>query len=145
MIETGILLAAAMVAAGGLLLGLAARKKQREHRELLEFLGRRNEEAEQSLDRLKAELEADRWKMADYARRIAWLETRIRKPAPPKSDDVIESAVLTESEKPKSDIAERRRRVLKLSSVGHDAESIAAALGMMRGEVELIIKLGRTR
>lgn len=120
-------------------------KKLRNHRELLEFNAKQTEELEKSLENNKELLEQSRQKMNDQARRVAWLESRIRQPKSAKKDVIEEEAKIIE-EIPvanKSNITERRHRVLTLASRGQSPETIASTLGMMPGEVELIINLNR--
>lgn len=79
----------------------------------------------------------------DHARRIAWLETRVRKPEKHESQGLSEEAVSPKKSN-QENMTERRHRVLTLASRGQDAGSIAAALGMFIGEVDLIMRLGRS-
>ncbi|HQU86053.1 MAG TPA: hypothetical protein PKY59_23200 [Pyrinomonadaceae bacterium] len=121
-------------------------KKLRNHRELLEFNAKQTEELEKSLSNSKDLLEESRQKVNDQARRVAWLESRVRQPKTAKKDVVEEQEVQIIEEKPvvnKSNITERRHRVLTLASRGQSPETIASTLGMMPGEVELIINLNR--
>jgi C4-dicarboxylate-specific signal transduction histidine kinase len=144
MIEFAISTAALLVGLAGFACGLLSWKKQREQRALLEFLARQNEELEKTLTARLAESEEDRLKLADHARKIAWLETRVRKPQP-LGEEIGETEAPSARDVQKSGITERRHRVLKLASLGQDAATIAATLGMMSGEVELIVKLGQGR
>jgi DNA-binding NarL/FixJ family response regulator len=75
------------------------------------------------------------------ASRIAWLESRIRQPKMPKEEAVPD--VIEPIKSFKSNITERRHRVLALASRGQSAEMIASTLGMMAGEVELIVKFNQ--
>lgn len=45
------------------------------------------------------------------------------------------------SNKPKSDMTEKRHRVLSLAKYGQDVDTIANTLGLPHGEVELIVNL----
>jgi len=121
-------------------------KKLNSHRELLEFNAKQTEELEKSLANSKELLEMSRQKANDQARRVAWLETRIRQPKLAKKEATEEQEVEIIEEKPvvnKANITERRHRVLTLASRGQSHETIASTLGMMPGEVELIINLNR--
>src|SRR5205085_12038098 len=73
---------------------------------------------------------------ADQARRIAWLESKVRqgKQGSPVADSDPKATAQTS-------MTERRHRVLSLSRRGLDAMSIAETLGVPYGEVELIISL----
>ncbi len=85
-------------------------------------------------------LEINKTYMSDQARRIAWLETRIRRPKK-KAADVLNAKVIERDTK--LSITEKRHRVLTLASQGLDTEAIASTAGMMPGEVELILNLSR--
>ncbi len=115
-------------------------RKLRQHRALLEFLGNKNDELEESVAENIEKLENYAVRTADQSRRMAWLETRVRQPKF-ASDEVLDETIITAPSK--QNITERRHRVLTLASRGQDAENIATTLGMMRGEVELIINLNR--
>jgi hypothetical protein len=93
---------------------------------------------EEELTVLKQNLEATLKRGADQARRVAWLESRVRPgaPAPRQERDEDLAAVSAEPS-----ITERRHRVLSLARRGLDVNTIAATLGEMPGEVELIIGL----
>lgn len=130
---------------GALLVGLGAtafyiHTSKRKHRELLEFLAKRIEDLEDELSQNREVLDTGSQRFSDQARRIAWLETRIRKPKL-LADELAEEEPATPNGK--WNVTEKRHKVLKLAGRGHGPESIAATLGMMRGEVELIINLGR--
>lgn len=114
----------------------------RENREKLEILAEQSSETEKTLENCKRELEQATEQNADFARRIAWLETRQRqaKTAP----ETVEPEPQTASNgSPKQTMSERRHRVLKLAAKGQNAETIAATLGMLAGEVELILNLDK--
>ena len=76
---------------------------------------------------------------ADQARRIAWLESRLR----PNLTAAVPMASASEPSNIKLNITERRHRVLSLARRGQDAGTIAATLGIPRGEVELMINLSK--
>lgn len=141
-------IAAALAAALGALFWCASnRKNQRRQRELLDYLAGQNEELEKSLAAAARRSAALEICAADHARKIAWLETRVRRPQNARFEHAPEKVELAlEKETPapeKNGIGDRRRRVLRLAELGHDAPAIAARLGMMAGEVELIVKLNR--
>lgn len=81
----------------------------------------------------------------EHARRIAWLEARVRERLPlavntssyPQA--INEEALFIAPAAPT--ITERRHRVLTLARRGKDSNAIAQTLGMSRAEVELIINL----
>lgn len=79
-------------------------------------------------------------KLSDHARRLAWVENKVRQPKSIEEDKFVGNVDSVH----KPNITERRHRVLKLHSRGQDAETIAATLGMLHGEVELIINLNQT-
>ena len=141
---TAMIIAFAGLAFGlaGLAFGLVNWRGQRAQRELLEFLAKQNEDLEKALDEHRADGEEHRFQMIDHARKIAWLETRARRPQSAAAA-APEREVSAVAEPDKLNIGERRHRVLKLAAMGQDAATIAAKLGMMAGEVELIIKLNR--
>jgi hypothetical protein len=85
--------------------------------------------------------EADADRSADHARRIAWLETRVRKPEKTRNEELVGEIFAKRSSAP--NMTERRHRVLTLAKRGQDATTIASSLGMLIGEVELIMSLGR--
>ncbi len=74
----------------------------------------------------------------EQAKRIAWLESRLH--SVPEESETLAEMVSTTA---KPTITERRHRVLSLSRRGQDSETIARTLGMLQGEVELMISLGQ--
>ncbi|MEZ5425366.1 MAG: hypothetical protein R2747_03795 [Pyrinomonadaceae bacterium] len=137
-----------LISIGAVLFGLVSfgislnvHRNFRKNRDLLEFNAGQIEQLEAELDQCREILEQSRSKTSDQARRIAWLETRIRKPEKVKKEVTPEPAFAS---LPKSNITERRHRVLTLASRGQDVETIATTLGMLKGEVELIINMGRS-
>lgn len=134
--------------AGAILLGLlsfglviSARKKQKAQAELLEFSEQQIKDLHELVARIKEAADVNGQRLAEQSRRIAWLESRIRKPQP-LSDDVIDDEP-AETEPEKLSITERRHRVISLASKGQRPEAIATTLGMLPGEVELIISLNQ--
>jgi len=79
--------------------------------------------------------------IADQARRIAWLESRVRsgRTAVREKEEVIDES--TPPAKPS--VTEFRHRVLSLARRGLDVNTIASMLGEPHGEIELIIGLSR--
>lgn len=118
-----------------------ALKNSRDHRKLLEILGQEIEDLGQTVTTAKEMNEAGVQRISEQGRRVAWLETRIRQPK------VVEDDVLNETQidvSTKSIITERRHRVLTLAARGQTVEEIADTLGMMHGEIQLIINLSRS-
>jgi DNA-binding NarL/FixJ family response regulator len=76
---------------------------------------------------------------ADYARRIAWLESRVRSNKPAPKEDREEAAFVAAE----PSLTERRHRVISLARRGYDVNTIASMLNEMPGEVELIIGLSK--
>lgn len=126
-----------------LLIGICAtayrrRRKVKEMRSLLEFAQKQIDELQDAIARSRESSNAIAQRSTDQARRIAWLETRIRKPRA-NADEVLDDSILTET--PKLSMTERRHRVITLANRGKNPESIAASLGLFKGEVELILSL----
>lgn len=140
-LATAIILAAILFGVVSLAVSVFCFKKSRHHRGMLEFLAKQNEDLEENLAASRELIEKNAKRSADQSRRIAWLETRVRQPKHDE-DEVLDDTILAPSA-PKSNITERRHRVLSLASRGQSSENIASTLGMMRGEVELIINLSR--
>lgn len=115
-------------------------KRSRDHRELLEFVEKQVEDLESLAAKNKETLESNAQRISEQARRIAWLETRVRQPKA-VTEQTIETPVASEPQK--LTMTERRHRVSMLAGRGHSAESIASTLGMLQGEVELIINLSQ--
>jgi DNA-binding NarL/FixJ family response regulator len=77
---------------------------------------------------------------SNQARRIAWLELRLRREKPESQPQAADEPV--EAEDPsQTSMTERRHRVLSLARRGMNSELIAETLGVPHGEVELIISL----
>lgn len=129
-------------------LAVACYLASKRNRELLEFLAKQNDDLDASLSIARKNFEEGSHRLADNARRIAWLETRFRKGSVLKSETatvlpIVERKSATPSDFLKLNMTERRHRVLTLASRGQNAAKIASTLGMMPGEVELIINLNR--
>ncbi len=145
MTETLISVAALGVASLALLVAVLGRRRQRGERELIEFLGKQHEDLETALGECRSGFDADRLTLEDHARKIAWLEAKARRPqfAAEAALEKTLTAAAAAAEPEKLNIGERRHRVLRLAAQGEDPSAIAARLGMMNGEVELIIKLNK--
>ena len=115
--------------------------KYKKQQDLLEFVAKQNEDLEESLSNTKELVENGKQKAVAQASRIAWLETRVRQPKTPKEEVIPDKIEPIKSIK--SNITERRHRVLALASRGQSPETIASTLGMMAGEVELIVKFNQ--
>jgi hypothetical protein len=139
-LEIGISIIASLFCVVSLVFSWLCYNSSRQHRELLEFLAKQNEELEEALTASKETFEIGSKRVSEQSRRLAWLETRVRQPKLSK-DEVLDSTVLDNL--PKSNMTERRHRVMTLASRGQNSDKIAATLGMMRGEVELILNLNR--
>jgi len=139
-LEIGVSIAGSVLGILGLTLSYFCHRNFKQHRELLEFLAKQNEELQQSLTKSKQRLEVVTKNVSEQSRRFAWLETRVRQPKAPKEEVLPEESVNSSL---KSNMTERRHRVLTLAARGQDAKKIASTLGMMPGEVELIINLNR--
>ena len=116
-------------------------KKTRNQRGLIEFIGKQVEDMQEILAKNKELLETNAARVAEQSRRLAWLETRIRQPKPAVEETIVEHI---SDEPPKLNMTERRHRVITLASRGQNIEKIAATLGMLPGEVELIINLNQS-
>lgn len=121
-------------------------KNSKQNRGLLEYLGKQVEDLEGELADSRQKLETSTKRVSDQSRRVAWLETRVRQPQPRAAaaikEEVVSSApVLTVQ--PKMSMTERRHQIITLAKRGQDAHKIASTLGMLPGEVELIINLNR--
>jgi hypothetical protein len=141
-LQFGILSLGLAIGALSFLFSIICVIKNRKNSRLIEALVNQLEEIENELAENSNLLEDGKIRAEDQARRIAWLETRIRKPAKVKKD-ILSQEVLTLNSEKQPNMTECRHRVLSLASNGQDAETIASTLGMLKGEVELIINLGR--
>ena len=137
MLET--IIVAASAAALSSACAVSAYRRRGETRRLRE----RVEVLERDLQEFNGDMDTMTRRANDQARRIAWLESRVR------SGRVL-SAVPSEGAAEKSEpaakrptITERRHRVLTLSRRGQNAPAIADTLNMPLGEVELIIGMSK--
>lgn len=139
--EMTIAIAAASISLAGMLTSVFLYRQSRTCRGLLEFTEQQVNELADTASDLHETIEGYKRKTADQSRRIAWLESRLRQPKAAR-EEVIDD---TPAAKPLPwNMTERRHHVLKLASRGQDRDKIAATLGMMPGEVELIINLNRS-
>ena len=141
-IEMTIALTAVFISLLGLLSAAFSYRQYRVCRGLLEFTERQIDELDNSAGDLQQAAQEYQKKTADQSRRIAWLESRLRQPKL-LSDEVIDDTLTLPKQPAKWNMTERRHHVLKLAARGQSHDSIAATLGMMPGEVELIINLNR--
>lgn len=124
----------------GFIISLIGYKRQRNQRYLLEFTEKQVADLEETIKKNKELLDSQVNRLAEQSRRIVWLETRIRQPKLASEEVLTEQP---ESDSTKLTMTERRHRVIGLASRGQNADSIAATLGMLPGEVELIINLNQ--
>lgn len=107
-------------------------------------LRERAETVERDLQDFNRDLDTMTRRANDQARRIAWLESRVRSgrvlSAVPAAEDA-ERAEPSTTKRPT--ITERRHRVLTLSRRGQNPPAIADTLNMTLGEVELIIGMSK--
>jgi DNA-binding NarL/FixJ family response regulator len=137
-LETQLSFAAILFGVLSVILSVICYRKLRAQRGLLEFVGKQVEDLEDVLAKNKELLETNAQRVGEQSRRIAWLETRIRQPKQ-ASEEIVGEPDTNES--PKMNMTERRHRVITLATRGQNAEAIATTLGMLPGEVELIINL----
>lgn len=133
---------ALLIGTTGLIISWVCVKKYQAQKELVEFLGQQGDDLDEMISKNREMLKQENERILDQARRIAWLESRIRQP----KQVIKEETAVEEMPKPlsaKSNITERRHRVLALYAKGHSTETIATTLGMMPGEVELMVKLNQ--
>lgn len=135
-LEMQILIAAGAIAIFCLLTSLICLVKHRKSRRLVTACEEQMEEMQAALKRNKEIIDTNADHVSEMSRRLVWLETRIRQPKL-----VAEEVIDDSSEAPKLNITERRHRVVTLAARGQSAEAIATTIGMMPGEVELILNL----
>ncbi len=135
-LEIQILTATGVVAVLCLLITLMCVIKIRRTNLSLRESNERIDELQNTQKRLKEVIEKNAEHSDEMSRRIVWLETRVRQPKLAAEEVIDDSA-----EPPKLNITERRHRVVTLASRGQSPEMIAATIGMLPGEVELILSL----
>lgn len=139
-LEPGISLAAILLAALSLAFSLLCLRKQYKGRELLNFAEKQIEDLQTIVGKKNETIESLSQRLAEQSRRIAWLENRVRQPKTDSDETVTEVAI---HETPKLNITERRHLVMSLLAKGQNVEQIAMTLGMLQGEVELIMNLSQ--
>ena len=137
-LEIQIMIAAGGVAVFCLLVTLVCLVRLRKTRRQVAYDTERIDELENTLKRTREVIETNSQHSAELSRRIVWLETRIRQPKLDPEEVVDDSA-----EPPKLNITERRHRVVTLAARGQSPEAIATTIGMLPGEVELILNLDK--
>lgn len=135
-LEMQLLTATGSVAVLCLLIALMCVIKIRRTNHALNESNGRIDELQNTLKRTREVIEKNAEHSDEMSRRIVWLETRIRQPKLVGEEVVDDSA-----EPPKLNITERRHRVVTLASRGQSPEMIASTIGMLPGEVELILSL----
>lgn len=139
-LETGLFAIVISVGALSLISTLICYRKQKTLRGLLEFAENQIVELQETVAKTRESIETSTQRINEQSPRIAWLETRIRQPKQ-LSDEVIDDTVQIEA--PKLNMTERRHRIIALASRGQHTDAIAATLGMLPGEVDLILNLNR--
>lgn len=120
-----------------------AYRKSLECRNLLEYTEKQIQDLDDEVSKNGETVGSALNRLNEQSRRVAWVEAKVRKPQV-KSEEIVEDTILSAPVvAPKSSIVERRHRILSLAARGQNSETIAATLGMMPGEVELIINLNR--
>lgn len=120
-----------------------AYRKSLECRNLLEFAEKQIQDLDDEVSKNRETVGSALNRLNENSRRVAWVEAKVRKPQV-NSEEVIDDTILSAPVvAPKSSIVERRHRILSLAARGQSSETIASTLGMMPGEVELIINLNR--
>ena len=137
-LETQLILVASVFGLASLSISILTFKKYREQQFELELGVEQIENLEDTLAATKEALAKSSQTVSDHARRLAWLDAKIRQS---RFVSVQNTRPAQTAAKQKTNIKEQRSRVLKLAGLGQDPNSIAAALGMMPGEVELILSL----
>jgi len=140
-IEIGLTIAAFSVSLIAFGFAILSYRKNKINREQLGFAESQINDLNESLAKSRESLETNTQRVADQARRVAWLETRVRKPRSASSDIIDDEPAAQPAEPKKLNITERRHRVIALASRGQRPDAIAATLGMLPGEVELIVNL----
>lgn len=129
-----------LAAAAAVVLLFQRARKMRQMMGLLEFAQNQIDELQDAIIAAKNLSDASNRRDSDQARRIAWLESKVRRPRP-ASDEVLDDAVVTQPSR--LSMTERRHRVISLASRGNNADTIASSLGLFKGEVELILNLNK--
>ena len=137
-IEIELMICVLVLSSAALISSLIALRRNKHQIKLIELDEEKIWLLEETLAESRRSLEESQKTVADHSRRIAWLDANIRRnrfvTAPGKG-----SANSFASSRTK--INEKRSRVLILAERGQDPATIAATLGMMPGEVELMLSL----
>jgi hypothetical protein len=139
--EIELVLLPTILAVIGISLSLYSFKIQSKNRTLLDFTEKQIEDLQITMTRNRETFDLNAQRFAEQARRLAWVEQRVRQPKLNTEDTVDELTGIHET--PKLNITERRHLVMSLSQRGQDIISISETLGMLPGEVELIINLNQ--
>jgi hypothetical protein len=142
--ETEILVVSSLISLVSLAVAIKCFYSQSKNRNLLEFAYRQIDELEKAIEKRGDEiLQTESKTLADYSRRIAWLESRTRNPKASKNDEADVRLSEKTKDVPPANITERRHRIMSLANSGQNAETISEMLGMLPGEVQLVINLSR--
>jgi len=137
-LETSLLIGAALIGISSLALSILSLFRSRRQQAELNHGADQIECLEGELAEARQMLEESKDSVLMHSRRIAWLDAKVRQ-------NRFVSGSKPGSDKPKSrnrsKIRENKDRVLELANRGQDANRIASSLGMMPGEVELILNL----
>lgn len=131
-------IAATLFGAASLIATFFKSKSAQERLSLIEINSDQADALEKKFYKQQLLIEETNEIVAQQARLIAALESKvfgISNNHETKSETVRSCPPL------KVEMAENCRRILKLAKRGHDAETIASTLGMLPGEVELIVNL----
>lgn len=90
------------------------------------------------LAELSRDLDTISCRATGQARRIAWLESRVRNGSKLAAENAEDAPIQMQG---KPTITERRHRVTQLTERGLDCSTIASMLNMPHGEVELMVGL----
>ncbi|NNE66267.1 MAG: hypothetical protein HKN33_06845 [Pyrinomonadaceae bacterium] len=136
--ETNFMIAAALLSATAIGLSLVTLLRNRRQQHLLELEAERIELLEETLAESRGLLESNCETASEHARRIAWLDAKLRRSRHVSTQKKPVSKPVSNG---RTSISRNKDRVLKLAETGQDARTIAATLGLMPGEVELVLNL----
>lgn len=139
-LELNNLLIALVLGVLGIAVSAVCYFKQRRSARLLNRIGSEVEDLTEKMAKIKEAFEHASGRLSDQSRHIAWLETRIRQPKL-LDDEILQDETIHET--PRATITERRHLVTALASRGQTSHQVAMALGMLQGEVELIMNLNQ--
>ncbi|MEZ5306527.1 MAG: hypothetical protein R2684_17670 [Pyrinomonadaceae bacterium] len=112
--------------------------RNRHNRRELEFGANQLELLDVTLQETMELIEGNLKTSSDHARRIAWLDAKVRQSRYFSIKEKNSTAIRDER---RPSIEERRERILRMSDEGYDCDMIATHLGLMPGEVQLILNL----